>query len=107
MSCYALLGNLIGDVTGRLMYTLLLPREDAHDRALHIDPTGVIMIFAVSDPPIQALSTMVDLNIQMQTPYVDRPTRSHKTRIHAVLFICRPSITSNRMLTCHLDTSAI
>ena len=64
-------GILLGKVIGKTMYTVLRPVHKAHDRALRVDPVGVIMLLLTGDAPIASMSNR---DIQLQG-YVDRLTR--------------------------------
>ena len=69
---YYLLGHIISRVTGTSMSTVFRPLSQAHDRAVCIDPVGVIILLGKKNAPIASIEMMVNFEIQLQEEYVNR-----------------------------------
>ena len=79
-SCTALLSKLVCKIAGYRHYTLLQTRDaNSPSNVLYIDPFGICLMFGVEKCTQQLLTVMVDLDIQIQSKFVTKPTNS---RLH-------------------------
>ena len=78
-SCYALLQQIVGKVTGFSRFTMLQPmNQHSHRNVLCIDPCRIAMMFGPGHCTRTFLSFLVDIDIQLPASFIHKLTTSRQ-----------------------------